>query len=634
VDASENHLPESGHGALAKHLGLWDVFSIAAGAMISSGLFVLPGIAFEKVGPAMILCYALAGILNIPTMLAQAELSTAMPKSAGSYFVVERSLGAFMGTIAGLINWCSIGLKTAFALVGIGTLGPYLFSGFGEYGEWAVKLTAIVACIFFTSINLVSVKHAGRLQAVLVAGLIAILLLYIGTGAEHLEVTRYSPFLAGNFKSFLAVTGMVFISYGGLTKVVDVSEEVDNPSRNLPLGMFLSFGVVNLLYVGVAFVTVGVLDSEMLRGSLKPVTDAAGVSMGSAGLVAVSIAAFLAYATTGNAGILSSSRSPMAMSRDGLFPQILSKTSKKYGTPFVSILLTSSMMILVIALLSLEELVKTASAMLLISLALINVSVIVMRKSGIEGYRPTFKMPLCPWLPVASTVVYGFLIAEMGLVPLLTTALFIAAASIWYVVYVQQKIDREAAVAYLVKTILSRHIQRSGRIGLEDELVQISLERDEVVTDRFDKLVKDAPIVDINEPVSAEELFLKIGEAMSGKLHLPPEQIQQLLIEREKESSTMIQPGLAIPHVVVGGTGVFELALVRCKNGATFSELNPPVHTAFVLMGSSDERTYHLRALVAIAHVVQETGFSRRWMDAANAEQLRDIVLLSNRMRG
>lgn len=82
---------------LKKNLGLLSVFSVAAGAMISSGLFVLPGIAFAIAGPAVILAYALAGLLMIPTLFAKAELSTAMPRSGGSYFFIMRSLGPLTG---------------------------------------------------------------------------------------------------------------------------------------------------------------------------------------------------------------------------------------------------------------------------------------------------------------------------------------------------------------------------------------------------------------------------------------------------------------------------------------------------------------------------------------------------------
>ena len=90
------------------------VFSIASGAMISSGLFVLPGLAYEIAGPAMILSYALASLLMIPTLLAKVEMSTAMPRSGGSYFFIERSMGPLFGTIAGFTHWLSIGLKSAW----------------------------------------------------------------------------------------------------------------------------------------------------------------------------------------------------------------------------------------------------------------------------------------------------------------------------------------------------------------------------------------------------------------------------------------------------------------------------------------------------------------------------------------
>lgn len=613
--------------SLERRLGLWAVFSIAAGAMISSGLFVLPGLAYQITGPALVFAYLLAGILNVPTMLAQAELVTAMPRSAGSYFVVERSLGAYLGTIAGLINWCSISFKAAFALVGIGTLAELAIPG---ASEWAVKGTAIACCALFTIINLISVKHAGRLQGVLVAALVGILFLYILVGLPQISPSRFKPVFTGGFQGFLMVTGMVFISYGGLTKVVDVAEEVKTPWRTLPLGMFLSYAVVNLLYVGVAFVTVGILPGEALSGSLRPVTEGAGISMGLAGAWVVGFAAFLAYATTGNAGILSASRSPMAMSRDGLLPKWFARTHPLFKTPHVSILLTGVMMALIIAFLTLEDLVKTASTMLILSLLLINVSVIVMRHSRIEGYRPTFRMPWVPWLPLTTIVVYVFLLAEMGSLALVSTLIFIAGATVWYVVYVQHRIDRESAAAYMVKNAMSKDIQRSD---IEDELVQISLERDEVVTDRFDTLVREATLVDLPEKTSARELFHRLGVEIAGRIPLPAEKIEELLLARERQASTVIHTGLAVPHLIVPGEGLFHMVLVRCRDGVVFSELQEPVHIAFALAGTQDERNFHLRALMAIAHVVQAPDFQSRWMAAAHPEQLRDIVLLSRRLR-
>ena len=613
--------------ALRRELGLAGVFSIAAGAMISSGLFVLPGIAFAKIGPSMVFAYLLAGILNIPAMFAQAELSTAMPRSGGSYFVIERSLGAYAGTLSGLISWLCISLKAAFACVGIGALALLFLP---NASAWIVKLVAIAACLVFATVNLLSVKGTGRLQNLLVAGLLGALAYYAAGGAPSVDPARFAPFLTSDWRTFLAVTGMVFISYGGLTKVVDVSEEVKNPTRNLPLGMFLAFAVVNVFYVVVVFVTAGVLNAQELSGSLAPLALGARAALGLPGEIVIGVAAFLAYATTGNAGILAASRSPLAMSRDGLAPEFLSRTSRRFRTPHTSIAATTLFMVFAITFLSVEDLAKTGATMFLISFILLNVAVLVMRRARLQGYRPSFRVPLCPWLPVAGSITYVLLIVDMGRIPLLVTAGFVAGASVWYILYVQKRISRESAFVYLARQAVSKSIVRTD---LEDELVSIALEREDVRPDRFDELVRRALVLDIPEHIDAREMFRRIAAELAPRVGLSADRLLDLLLARERESSTEVRPGLAIPHVVIEGESVFDLALVRCHHGAVFSELHPPVRAAFVLVGSPDQRNFHLRALMAVAHIAGERDFESRWLHARSAEQLRDIVLLSRRRR-
>jgi mannitol/fructose-specific phosphotransferase system IIA component (Ntr-type) len=240
-------------------------------------------------------------------------------------------------------------------------------------------------------------------------------------------------------------------------------------------------------------------------------------------------------------------------------------------------------------------------------------------------------MPLCPWLPVAGILIYAFLIADMGLVPLLSAGAFFAVAGLWYLAYVRWRITRESAAVYMARSMMSGQVARAG---IEDELVQISLEREGVDPDRFDELVRRAAVLDIAEELDARGLFARLAAALSPRLGLAPERIEALFLERERESSTVIHPGLAVPHIVIDGQGVFELALVRCRPGVKFDELHRPVQTAFVLVGSRDERNFHLKALMAVAHIIQEHGFEERWLSARNPEQLRDIVLLARRKRG
>ncbi len=612
---------------LKRQLGFINVFSIAAGAMISSGLFVLPGLAFAKAGPAIIIAYLLAGLLMIPSMLAAAELATAMPKSGGSYFFIERSMGTVFGTIAGLANWLSITLKATFAMIGIGAMAAVAF---GDGQIWIIKAAAAGACVVFLIINMVSVKGSGKFQTLMAAVLLAVLIFYICKGITSVANDRYVPFMATGWRGVFAVTGMVFVSFGGLTNVVDVSEEIKNSGKNIPLGMFTAFIVVNLLYLLVVFVTVGLVEPSVLSGSLRPIAIGAETVAGKTGVIVISVAAMLAFATTANAGLMSASRTPMAMSRDGLIPKFLSATNQRFTTPHYSLLVTAAVMLFVIFTLSVENLVKIASTIMILMFILMNLSVVIMRHSGIQGYRPIFKTPFAPWLQIGTIAVYIFLIFEMGYIPLAMTGAFAIAAMLWYLVYVQRRIDRESAIVYLVKRIVSKHIQRSG---IEDELKQIALERDGIVPDRFDGLIKNCPILDIDKQITAKQLFTMAAETLSKKIGIDREKLYELFLQREKESETIIHPGLAIPHIVVDGEKLFEILLVRCKKGVVFSELSEPVKTAFMLIGSADERNYHLRALMSIAHIVSEEGFEKRWFEAVNIEQLRDIVLLSGRKR-
>ena len=184
---------------LERRIGFWGVFCIAAGAMISSGLFVLPSIAFEQAGPAVILAYALAGILVIPAMMSKAELATAMPKSGGSYYFIERSMGALPGVLGGLAGWLSIALKSAFALVGIGVLTQLLWR---EAGDGTVKAVAIAFCVLFTTLNVLSVKGVERVQILMVAVLLTILGVFVLTG---LPATRHDHFAVLAFPGRVAL---------------------------------------------------------------------------------------------------------------------------------------------------------------------------------------------------------------------------------------------------------------------------------------------------------------------------------------------------------------------------------------------------------------------------------------------
>jgi len=615
------------HMDLKKGLGLLDVFAIAAGAMISSGLFILPGLAFAKAGPAMILGYLVAGILVIPTILSKAELVTAMPKAGSDYFYITRSMGLSAGTISGLASWFSLSLKSAFALVGMGIFALLINPAFTMT---EIKLIAIALCIIFMLLNLIGIKEAGTTQIFLVFLLIAILAVYVVRGFVAVTPAKFTPFAPHGLFTVFATAGFVFISFGGLTKVASVAEEIKNPKINVPLGMFLAFVVVLAFYVAVTFVTVGVLDFDILRNSLTPISDGARTFWGIAGVVITAIAAILAFVSTANAGIMSASRYPLAMSRDHIMPKVFLRINKRFKTPHIAILSTTAFMIVIIVFLNLKVLVEAASTMLLLLYMSDNLAVIIMRESKLQNYQPSFRSPLYPYIQIIGILSYGFLIYDMGKDTLLITLVFILCAVFWYLIYVRQRISRESALMYVVERITDRKIVTDS---LREELREVVKEREEIVEDKFDRSVKDALILDFDEKMHFDDFIKIAAEKLNQRTGVNTKSLIKLFIEREKQSCTALRRGLAIPHIIIPGENKFEVLLVRAKQGIIFPDASDPVHIVFALVGTQDMRNSHLRALMAIAQITQRRDFDKKWLEAQNTENLRDIILLGKRQR-
>jgi amino acid transporter len=612
---------------LKKELGFFDVFCIASGSMISSGLFVLPAIIYFKVGPAIIIAYIFAAILMIPAMISKTELATAMPKSGGTYFFIHRSIGSFFGTFAGLASWISLSLKSAFALLGIGLFLQPLFP---ETSLQMVKIIAVSFTICFTILNIIGAKESGKFQITLVFVLIGILIFYIFSNLNHIDAQKYIPFNPYGWQSIFTATGMVFISFGGLTKIVSLAEEIKNPKKNIPKGMFAAFLIVTLLYILTIFITVGLLNNIEFQQTFNPISLGASKYFGNWGYWILSIAAILAFITTGNAGLFSSSRIPFAMSKDNLLPSFFSKISLKLKTPVISILITSFFMISVIIFLELENLVKVASTMMLVLFLFVNLSVILMRESKIITYRPSYKSPFYPYLQIIGIIIYLFLIIEMGIFPLLITFAFFILSVLWYFLYSKRRNSKQSALIYIAERISSKKIKTSA---LTDELKNILFERDGIIEDKFDRIIKKAEFIDIKKNMDKNSLFKTISNIFAKNTNTSSKIIYDLLQERENTNSTVIYNGLAIPHIIIEGEKIFDIVVVRSQQGIDFGKNTSPVHIVFALIGTMDERNFHLQALMSIAQIIQDKNFMNNWEKVKSIEDLKNLILLSERIR-
>lgn len=611
---------------LKKELTLLDIFCVATGAMISSGLFILPGLAFSKAGPAVILSYIIAGVFCIPTLFSMAELTTAMPKAGGDYFYIMRGFGPFLGTIAGFSSWFSLSLKGAFALIGMGAYLSIIITQFPLNG------IALICCLIFILLNLIGVKEAGKFQVLLVLGLISTLLLYIFWGIKNVNYQNFSPFFDKGLTSLFSTASFVFISYGGLTKVAALAEETKNPGRNLPLGMFLSLIISSILYALTIFITVGVMNPESLRATLIPISEGAAVFGGDVLRIIISISAFLAFISTANAGIMTASRYPLGMSRDRLMPSIFQRISSRFKTPYISILTTGLFMVAVILFLKLDLLVKVASSILILLYIFANLTLILFRESKILSYKPKFHSPLYPYMQVLGILGGIFLLVEMGSFILFLTGVFILLGVLWYKVYAQKKSARDSALMYALEKLIAKDKELASE-NLITELKDIVVQRDELIEDKFHKLIEESDVLDIDTPLGAEDFFKEISNTLSKELNIEPGELFRKFSAREKEASTVLRKGLAIPHIVIEGKNTFKIVLVRAKSGIIFSG-DEIAHAIFILVGSVDERNLHLKVLAAIAQITQSSEFDKKWLSASNKDELKNIVLLAERRRG
>ena len=607
---------------LKRELNLLHIFCLASGAMISSGIFILPGLAYKEAGPLVFISYFLAGILALIGTLSIIELATAMPKAGGDYFFITRSLGPMVGTVSSFLSWAALCLKSAFAVFGIAEI---LYLTFGI----PLIISSFFICLFFIILNIAGIKEAAKFEVVLVIALFAIMFFLIAGGFGRLSVSHFSPLIPHGFNRVLITSGFVFISFGGLLNIASISGEVKNPTKNIPRGMMLSILAVTVFYAAILIVVVGVLPNDQLTGSLTPIADTGEILFGKAGYIVISIGALLAFITTANAGIISASRYPLALSEDKLLPAVISRLTKKKKAPAIAIAITG-FFIFISLLLQLEDLVKLGSVVILTLYILTNIAVIVLREGRLQNYKPAFKIPFYPWTNIVSIILFLFLIIDMGLVAVEISIFLLFAAFMVYFLYGRKRHRIEFALLHLVERVINKKITDNT---LESELKSVIISRDEIIIDRFHKLVENSTILDIKNKTGFNYFLNILADSVSGEIGLDKKEIIRLFNEREEESSTVISPFVAIPHIIIPGSNRFKLAVVRCKEGIEFEGENASIKAVFVLFGTKDERSFHLKALSAIAQIIQNPHFEKAWLSAKDKNQLKDIILLSERHR-
>jgi amino acid transporter len=388
-------------------LGLLDATMVGIGAMIGAGIFVLTGLAAETAGPAAVVVFGLNGGVTLFTALSYAELASAIPRNGGGYAYVRETFSGAVSFVMGWTRWF-----TYMAAGGLYALG--FSSNFVEFIHLYLPsapdlpiVYAVAVVGLFVFINAVSTEASGGAETVITIAKILILGVFIAFGIFAVETAEFRPFVPadGGFTAVLPAMGLTFIAFQGYDLIATVTEEVENPQKNIPRAIFLSLLATVIIYLLVVFVAVGTLGAESLGAAGETaVAQAAEGFMPTfpiigTGAALITFGAVFSTVSALNAVIIGSSRVAFAMGRERQLPGRLGQLHPRFGTPFAAILASATVMLLTVVFVPLRLIGNLASLFSLLGFIVVNVAVIRLRRQKPDLSRP-FSIPLYPLPPL------------------------------------------------------------------------------------------------------------------------------------------------------------------------------------------------------------------------------------------
>lgn len=384
---------------LKRDLGWKEATALGIGAMVGAGIFILSGVAIGKAGPAVFISFVIAAILEILLGLCYAELASRYPRAGGAYEYVSQTMGPFVGT---LIGWSYWGAWLAAS--------SFVSQGFGNYLHSLTNapplLSAILLLVVLGLLNMLGIKFSGVVQVGIVIVEIIVLILFFVLGFGHVDDSFYHPFAPNGMEGILAAALVGFLSMVGWDVIVDAGEEMKNPSKTIPRGIFSSIMIVLVLYCGLLFISIGVVPWQELGISKVPVAFASREFLGDFGPTLVSIIIVISLPATANAFIISISRTAFAMGRRGFLPKKIASIHPRFQTPVWAIILGVSIQILFTIISSINIAVNATGFLYLITFIFTIMALFISRrKTTMEERKSQFSVPFYPFLPVVAFII-------------------------------------------------------------------------------------------------------------------------------------------------------------------------------------------------------------------------------------
>lgn len=413
---------------LSRNLTLLQITMMGVGMMIGAGVFLGVGNAVRIAGPGgVILTFALNAVIALFTAMSYAELSSAIPRAGGAYNFARIAFGRGTSFIAGWMEWFASSVAGSLYAVTFALYTVHYFTQLGIIQVTGFQLAlvekgvAILVASFFVYINYRGASETGTMGAIFTLGqtvtLAFIALVGIGTAiSDPARLANFQPFLPNGWEKLLITMGFTYVAFEGFEVIAQAGDEAIEPRRNLPKAMIYSIVIVMFTYVGVAFASI-VAVKDVGQPAWIWIGNYGGKGFGEAisrlipsyGSILVTITVIFASTSALNATIYSATRASYALGRDRMLPAVLSRLHPKRRTPYMALLFTGGLIIVVAALLPTIDVASSASMMFLFLFFLVNLCVIRIRRQMVDEMTYGFVMPLFPIPPIAAILIQAVL---------------------------------------------------------------------------------------------------------------------------------------------------------------------------------------------------------------------------------
>ena len=312
------------------------VVALGINGIIGQGIFLTPGMAAEKLGPASIVGIVLGGALSFLIALCFAEVGSRFQATGGGYLYARKAFGPFVGFEVGWMTCCVAVIAWAALASGFTKVLAYFFPLVQE--GWVQPAVAILLMSFLTLVNLRGAKVGAAVSTFFSVAKLIPIVLFVGVGIFHIEPANFQPFAPEGYGSLAETTLILLYAYVGFETLVVPAGEMQNPKKSVPLAMLLVMTIVSVVYISVLSVAVGTF--EDLAGHPNPIAAASAQIMGPWGGTLVAVGVCISVFGTNAGAALVSPRRFYALAEQGDLPKILATTDPKTGAPVPAILLT------------------------------------------------------------------------------------------------------------------------------------------------------------------------------------------------------------------------------------------------------------------------------------------------------